>query len=92
LARGRYEAGHERSKYIASDGSLHEFVNSKTLRRLEGWPMEIREVMGGGADPAVVAHSGPQRNNGAWRALAWTAALGVDVAMLGTAFLTPTYF
>ena len=44
--------------------------------------MEIREVMGGGADPAVVAHSGPQRNNGAWRALAWTAALGVDVAMI----------
>ena len=54
--------------------------------------MEIREVMGGGADPAVVAHSGPQRNNGAWRALAWTAALGVDVAMLGTAFLTANLF
>ena len=54
--------------------------------------MEIREVMGGGADPAVVAHSGPQRNNGAWRALAWTAALGVDVAMIGTAFLTANLF
>ncbi len=54
--------------------------------------MEIREVMGGGADPAVVAHCGPQRNNGAWRALAWTAALGVDVAMLGTAFLTANLF